>query len=688
MRKFLAMLLSLTLVFTLAACGDDPEDTDQEDDPLDLPDLEESETVTVGTTEFSGEFIFWGGSSSYDVQIRESINGAGLVATDQNGKFMLNETVLTEDSVTNLEDNVLPAQYDPDEDYSDSDIFDEDGNKTYEFTIKDDMQFSDGEPITAEDYAFAIKMGSAFTSARAGHTAPNAGDELVGYDDWRQGCYGEWGEEENDDGEMEEVWQCDDEDSTEVDFDGVEVVDDQTLRLTIDAANLPYFYELSMVAFGPQPEHVYTDDGEYEFLTQAEFEDLSDDETHIGEYIYSMLSEPPVSSGAYVLDHYEQDQFARLVKNDNYVGDFRGHKPSIENVIVRVVPMATDIEHLLNEEIDVLTGVVEGSKIERAMDADHIYDTNYKRNGFGALFIQTDFSPSQDYRVRQAIAHMINRDEFVEVFLEGYGEVINAPYGLGQWMLEDSDVVPDELTNYEYDLDKASELLDDAGYTETEDGGTWESADDGYRYHEDTGEELKLGWLGTESDYSDILANYLNPSMQEAGVNFNAQQASFDRLLQNYYYAYQMDDSERDYQMFNLASSYTEVYDPYYSYHSDFLGTTYNTSQFEDSADNPQVDDFSEQAGQGFSWIDEDDVDGTGLTVDELTVKMRNLSPAETDKFQEYWEALSLRMNRLVPVIPLYSNQYYHFANERVEGLDLTGFWDWQQNIVDWELVD
>ena len=686
MKKFLALLLTLTLVFTLGACrGDDPDDNGNGDNGgIDLPDdLDEDETITIGTVEFSGEFIFFGGSSSYDVAIRESINGAPLIATDKGGQFLLNQNVLTTDGYDYLADTVLPAQFDPEEeDYADlsedeKEIFDEEGNKTYRFEIRDDMQWSDGEPITAHDYAFAIKMGSAYAIAQAGHTAPNAGDDLVGYTDWRQGCYGDFNEDDE--------WVCDDDDA-DVDFDGINVIDDTTIELTIDGGNLPYFYELAMVSTGPQPEHVYTNDGEFEFLTRSEFAELGDDETHIGEHISSMISSPPVSSGPYVLDHYERDQFVRMSLNENFVGDFRGHKPTIQNVIVRVVPSATDIEHLLNEEIDILTGLVEGEKINRGLDADHLYDINYKRNGWGGMFIQTDFGAAQDHRVRQAVAHMIDRDEFVEVFLEGYGEVINAPYGLGQWMLEESDIIGDQLTHYEFDMEKANEKLDEAGYTEDEDGNAWVDYDtSGTRYHEDTGEELVLGWMGTESDYSDILSVYLTPNMEEAGVNFTARQAGFDILIDNYYYAYQLPEEDREYHMYNLAISYTPLYDPYYSYHSDLVGTTFNTHQLIDSPDSPQVDDFSEQEGHGFSWMEDG---GTGLTIDEFTEKMRNLSPADSDQFVEYWEGLMLRMNRLLPMIPLYSNQYYHFANNRVEGFELTGNWDWQQNIVDMTLVD
>ncbi|MFW6299046.1 MAG: ABC transporter substrate-binding protein, partial [Bacillota bacterium] len=670
MKKFLAFLLSLTLVFTLVACGGGSDPRDPEDEDLDLGEIDEENSVIIGSEEFSGEFIYWGGSSSYDVQIRESINGSSLIATDKDtGEFIPNETILTEDSVEHVED-VAATEFDED-DYDDS-IFDEDGNKTYEFEIKDDLQFSDGEDITAEDYAFAIKMQSAYAVGQAGHTALVGGEDLVGFDAWSSG-------------ESDE-------------FEGVEVVDDTTIRLTIDSEQLPYFYELSMVAYGPQPEHVYTNDGEYEFLTADEFEDLEDDETHIGEYIYEMLSSPPVSSGPYVLDHYEQDQYVRMSRNENYAGDYRGKTPSIENVIVRVVPSSTDIEHLINEEIDVLTGLVEERKIDRALDEDHLYDHHYRRNGFGALFIQTDFGHSQDYRVRQAIAYMIDRDGFVERFLGGYGDTTHAPYGFGQWMLEESSIVPDELEQYSEDMDKVHELLDEAGYTKDENGDDWESFEEsGTRYNEE-GEELTLGWMGTDSDFSDILSNYLTDNMEEAGVNFNSRQAGFDQLLDQYYYAYELDDDEREYNMFNLATSYTETYDPYNTYHSDRLGTTYNTSQFEDSPESPQVDDFTEQAGHDFSWIvdhednDYDDKDSDeaanefGLTVDELTERMRRLNQDERDQFREYWEALSLRLNRLLPVLPLYSNEYYNFANQRIEGLELGGFWDWQQNIVDWEI--
>jgi len=616
MKKILVFVLSLTLVLSLAACR-----------------RQDGGTLVVGTTEFSGEFIFFGGSSSYDVAIRDLLNGAGTIATTPEGQFIPNPTTLA--NADTLFDQVTEHS---------------NGDKTYRFELNDDLEWSDGEEITASDYLFGLMQGSAYSMAEAGHASLSAGIDLIGFQDVRDGVT--------------------------TDFAGFNLIDEYTFELTIDGANLPYFYELAMVSIAPQPEHVYTNDGEYEWLTAAEHEALGTNDTHIGEYIRSFMSAPPVSSGAYVFETYEEAQFVRLERNENYAGDYRGHTPSIDRIVVRVVPSATDIEHLLNGEIDILTGLVEGNKIERALADPNIHGDWFPRVGFGGMFFATDFGPMADYRVRQALAFLVDREQFVDVFLEGYGSLVNGPMGLGQWMYVESDRIPDELISYTVDKDRANELLDDAGWAYDEDGNAWDG--DGYRYN-DAGEELQLNWLGTESEYSDLLAPIITPNFTEAGINFTARQAGFDILLDHYYYAYEMEEDEREYHMFNLATSYTALYDPYYSYHSDWLGTTYNANQFEDSIENPAAP-----------------LEDGERTVDELTVLMRELEASQTDLFLEYWEELQLRLNKLLPTLPLYSNQYYHFVNNRVridgdtsiDGIGLTGFWNWQQAVVDMEIVE
>ena len=631
----------------------------------DNPRKADSNTLVVGTTEFSGEFIFWGGSSSYDVAVRDLVNGAGVIATTRYGQFVYNDNVLVTDPVIEIET-------------------DEDGNvvtKSYTFTVKEGMLWSDGEEITAEDYVFGMKMFSAYSMSQAGHTGLATGSELVGYDAWRNGGYGEF----NEDGE----WVLDDTRLDEYDFDGVQLVDDYTFTLVIDGENLPYFYELNMVAAGPQPKHVYTNDGEYDFLSKTEHEALGEEDMHIGSYIEQYKSAPPVSSGAYVFDRYVPGQFVQMSLNENYVGNYLGQVPEIENVIIKVVPSATDMEHLLTGDIDILTGLVEGAKINRGLETEYLYEDTYLRIGYGAIFFHTDFGPTQQWQVRQAFGYLVDRAQFVDAFLEGFGVNVQGPYGLGQWMVQESvlfDEGNDELFNYAPDIEEAVALLEDAGWIYDENGDAYVQGDGTVRYNE-AGEPLRINWLGTISDYSDLLGPILEAGTSQVGIDLRAEQADFATLIDHYYYAYTLDPADRQYHMFNLATSFTALYDPWYSYNSANLGTTYNSNQFADTAENPQkpldrsADAVTRTVGD-FTYV------GPELSIDELTENMRNLEGSQTDEFLCYWEMFQIRMNDLLPVLPLYSNEYYHFANVAVQGLSTTGFWNWQQSIVDMTIVD
>jgi peptide/nickel transport system substrate-binding protein len=45
-------------------------------------------------------------------------------------------------------------------------------------------------------------------------------------------------------------------------------------------------------------------------------------------------------------------------------------------------------------------------------------------------------------------------------------------------------------------------------------------------------------------------------------------------------------------------------------------------------------------------------------------------------------------MNDELPNLPLYSNEYYHFNNAKIEGFESSAFWDWTASIVDMKIVD
>jgi peptide/nickel transport system substrate-binding protein len=83
------------------------------------------------------------------------------------------------------------------------------------------------------------------------------------------------------------------------------------------------------------------------------------------------------------------------------------------------------------------------------------------------LTVNTTIAPLDELKVRQAIAHAIDRDAVVEALTNGQGEARYQPFA------SDSPAYDEELNEmYTYDPDRAQELLADAGY---EDGVSFES---------------------------------------------------------------------------------------------------------------------------------------------------------------------------------------------------------------------
>jgi peptide/nickel transport system substrate-binding protein len=620
MKKFLALLATAALtVSTLAACGttEPAEDTGSEGgestevtpsvtNPRDSREGSEN-TLVVGNTEFNGQFITGFGNSSYDKQIRDLTTGYGTVSVTFGGEFVINETAIKEYTTSKDEET---------------------GNVTYTFTVNEGLKFSDGEPVMASDYVFAAKLLSSASYAAVGASNANY-MELIGYQAWA-------------DGEAD-------------DFEGVKLVDDYTFSLTISGEELPYFYQLSLVSVAPYPEHFYTNGGAVGFDLEKDADGNVTNE-HVGKYVKEeLLSNPTVGSGPYRFVEYRPGEFVKLELNENFAGDYRGNKPSIQNVVVKVVPSQTDMEHLVSGEIDILTGVVEGEKIEQGKADENINPVTYKRNGYGMLAFHTDMPIISDKRVRQAVAYLVDRTTFVGAFLQGYGAVVDGPYGLGQWMLEDSSVVPESLTSYAFDPEKAAALLDEAGWGFDAAGEAYSG--DGYRYSAD-GEILQLNWMATETEYSDLLLPILRKGFSEAGIKLTIDFTDFGTLLDKYYYVKKEDVPNREYHMFNLATSFSAAYDPYYSYHSDFMDTWMNSNQFE----NPRID--------------------------ELTLLMRELEPTQREEFLGYWEEFITIMNDELPNLPLYSNEYYHFNNAKIEGFESSAFWDWTASIVDMKIAD
>ncbi|MFV0479616.1 MAG: ABC transporter substrate-binding protein [Anaerorhabdus sp.] len=604
MKKLVCLLTAGLLTFGLVACS---SSTSSEDGGS---TSQFANTLVVGAPELTGSYVDGFGNSAYDKWVKDLIHGYDLYTTDEAGEFVLNETVV--DSVETASDSA--------------------GNKTYTFTLKDGLTWSDGTPVTAYDYAYQVLLTASSAMVNAGGTFTGL-EALLGYADYTSGATNT--------------------------FSGIKVADDKTISITISAENLPYFFEVSFVAIGLQfPKHVIDADST---ITSSDagvtYEgDLDTVATYVAE---TYRFNPTVSVGPYTFVSLENN-VATVKLNPTFAGDYAGRKPVIETVIVKTVNQTLDADLVIqgaeNGGIDMAAGVVEGAKIEKIKASEDAAYTSYYRNGFGFLAFHTDFGASANQNVRQALAYVVDRNAFVQNVVGGYGTIINGEFGLSQWVYQDNqEEIDSSLINYTYNVEKANELLDATEWVYEADGVTpWDPAKaaDGYWRYNSAGEVLELVHAGSvENVVTDTISIEIPKGAAQVGIKFTIEQLDFATLLDHYYKGARMGEDRR-YNSFNLAVSFVPVNDPYYRIHSDFYGTDINATQTSDAE------------------------------LDALIEALRETDPSDADAFSAKWVEYQIAWNEYLPQIPLYANQYFDVYNSRVSGVETGPDWSWAKAIV------
>lgn len=296
--------------------------------------------------------------------------------------------------------------------------------------------------------------------------------------------------------------------------------------------------------------------------------------------------------------------------NPEFLGDYRGNKAKLDTVIVQEVNQDLDVDLVIAGEVDIVTGVIQDDKIKKAIVSDQVDLINYKRNGFGFISFTTDFGPTADLNYRKAVAHLIDRQQFVTTILGGYGAIVNSEYGLAQWMYDAKAAELNEnLINYVVNIDEANRLLDLTEWKYEADGVTpWDAtkAAAGYWRHNADGEVLVHNHFGTTNNpISDLINTEWPKGMNQAGIQFYLEYGDFSALLANYYVE---DRDNRFFNSYNLATNFSVAYDPYYSLHSDFYG---QYSQNPTGTNDPEID--------------------------RLTKAMRSLEPTQREEYLELW---------------------------------------------------
>ena len=451
MKKFLALLLAVVMVLTMVACGEGKKKADGQ--------------VVIGTsTEASGDWAysaFVRNPNATDKAVMTLTDDMTTVDSDQHGDYGINKTVVK--SYERIEE--------------------ENGNVTYKFVINDGLKFNNGEAVTAQNFV----AWTMFVTSPAGK---EMGVVSATYNMLPGGLAYRNGE-------------------TNV-LSAVRLYDEKTFSITIaktgedgETSYLPYYYDITYAAMQAVNLTYWfgegwsvKDDGEGVYFVNADGKEFTAET--VGETVEAarFATGNRVTAGPYNLVSFDQSSREIVLEvNENYNGNFEGQKPGIQKLVIVKTSEDTVMDMITTGQIQIYSQIADGSEVNAVMDLIEAGTINsstsqYDRAGYGYFGFACDLGPTQFTEFRQAIAYLLDRVEFAQTFCKGWGSVVHGPYCTAFTMTAKTDIEK-KINHYDYNPEKAVELLKQAGFVYNADGSDYVDGSGEVRYAKVTEEQAK-----------------------------------------------------------------------------------------------------------------------------------------------------------------------------------------------------
>lgn len=180
------------------------------------------------------------------------------------------------------------------------------------------------------------------------------------------------------------------------------------------------------------------------------------------------LNNAPVGTGPFKFAEYKAGQYYRLTKNPDYWDN--ATQPYLDEIIYQVLPDRASAASALEAgeiqlaafsavpladlaRISKVPGLSVVTKGYEALTYELIVEINHRRKELA------------DLKVRRAIAHAIDRQFVVNTIFLGYAHVATGPVPS-----TDPQFYTPDVPVYDFDIEKANALLDEAGYKRNADG--------------------------------------------------------------------------------------------------------------------------------------------------------------------------------------------------------------------------
>jgi peptide/nickel transport system substrate-binding protein len=257
-------------------------------------------------------------------------------------------------------------------------------------------------------------------------------------------------------------------------IESIEQVDKYTLRIKLKKPHCYFIFKLLREIV---PEHI-----------------LKEDNLRSSPFNYH-----PIGTGPFKFKEWYRDDTIVLVANEDY---FEG-RPYLDRVIIKTYPDTSQLwAALMRGEVDYMEFMEQ--KDYEIVKTDPTFKTYaIPVDYYFAIAYNLEDKILSDRKIRYAIAYAINRKELIQRVAGGYGKECLGP------LYPESEFFYEGIQPFEYNPEKARELLSEAGWQDIDNDAILEK----------NGEELELKILIDERyDIFKKIAMFIRQQLQEIGI--------------------------------------------------------------------------------------------------------------------------------------------------------------------------
>ncbi|MCF0260760.1 MAG: ABC transporter substrate-binding protein [Erysipelotrichaceae bacterium] len=372
---------------------------------------------------------------------------------------------------------------------------------------------------------------------------------------------------------------------------------------------------------------------------------------------YKSNAEATLGSNAYMVKEGSFDKAAgiALVKNDKFP---EADQYPVSQVVIKKIATATELSSLESGDINLLPTTIESTIIGPASVKENISFNHYFRAGEGYMGFNCKQGPASDPAVRQALAMATNRKEFVEgfyAFPEASEDVKSIGLGyvptifwnpiastMGSYVTGKEKL--DGMVTYDFDIEKAKQTLEDAG---------WKVGSDGIR--EKDGQKLTIRFLASEGNsVLEMLIPMISKTWKEIGVDLKQNTVDFNTIVST---------------VGDFESKDASGWDAYFmAYGFSGLSSTGVNSLlcFSGSPSDPIY------MGDNYAHIVDEELNNYLKEGQDTTDEAKSVAA--------YKKAM-VRESELIPYLPIYGNQYFDLYTSNVKNLKTGSVSNWTLNL-------